>query len=110
MLFVIFVFELQLYLENGKIKVQLVTNDGPEIILDNYEQTFNDGKWHNVNISLATNTLILDVDQRPMITNRLLSITTGPVYYIAGIRRLFCTIFIYFMKQNACVRKYNDIK
>nr|CAD7258922.1 unnamed protein product [Timema shepardi] len=73
-----------LFLDDGKIKVDLVTSGNPRTILDNYDETFNDGRWHTVILSIETNSLILNVDNRPMKTVRLLSMTTGTVYMVGG--------------------------
>jgi hypothetical protein len=48
---------------------------------------FNDGKWHQVILTIGTNFLELNVDGRPMKTVRILSMTTGSVYFIAGMQR-----------------------
>ncbi|KAG4070327.1 hypothetical protein HA402_006469 [Bradysia odoriphaga] len=75
---------VKLYLEEGKIKVEIKTDDNPRAILDNYDEQFNDGRWHSLVLTIAKNSLVLDIDQRPMRTTRLLSMTTGGIYYIAG--------------------------
>ncbi|XP_014482279.1 PREDICTED: neurexin-4 isoform X1 [Dinoponera quadriceps] len=75
---------VKLYLEKGKLKVELQTRDNPLVNLDNFYETFNDGKWHQVILTMARNSLILNVDGRPMKTNRLLELVTGQFYYIAG--------------------------
>ncbi|XP_031336350.1 neurexin-4 isoform X3 [Photinus pyralis] len=73
-----------IYMENGKIKVELITPNNPQINLDNYEETFNDGRWHTVVLTIGINTLTLSVDYRPMKTTRFLKMTTGGIYMIAG--------------------------
>lgn len=76
---------VKLYLQEGKILVQLLSgDDNPVITLNNFDEKFNDGKWHNVVLSISTNTLILSVDQRPAVTNRLITILTGLYYFIGG--------------------------
>lgn len=75
---------VKLFLHEGKIKVELLTAGNPKTLLDNYEEVFNDGKWHQVILAIGTNYLELNVDGRPMKTVRILSMTTGSVYYIAG--------------------------
>lgn len=75
---------VKLYLEEGKVKVEIKTDDNPRAILDNYDEQFNDGRWHSLVLTIAKNSLVLDIDQRPMRTTRLLSMTTGGVYLIAG--------------------------
>jgi len=58
---------------------------GPKTILDNFpDETFNDGRWHQVILTMSLNTIVLNVDERPMRTTRLLSFTTGQYYLIAG--------------------------
>lgn len=75
---------VKLYLEEGKVKVEIKTDDNPRAILDNYDEQFNDGRWHSLVLTIAKNSLVLDIDQRPMRTTRLLSMTTGGIYLIAG--------------------------
>nr|CAD7438043.1 unnamed protein product [Timema bartmani] len=76
--------QVKLFLDDGKIKVDIVTSGNPRAILDNYDETFNDGRWHTVILSIETNSLILTVNNRPMKTVRLLSMTTGTVYMVGG--------------------------
>ncbi|XP_050293158.1 neurexin-4 isoform X2 [Anthonomus grandis grandis] len=73
-----------IFLEQGKLKVQLVTADTPRGIFDNYQETFNDGRWHIVVLSIRTNELVFSVDYRPMKTTRLLKIQSGVDYLFAG--------------------------
>lgn len=71
-------------MDQGKLKVELVTANNPRVVFDNYEETFNDGRWHVVVLSIKTNEVILSVDFRPMKTTRLLKIVTGRDYFFAG--------------------------
>lgn len=76
---------VKVYLEFGKVKVDVKTGDGPRTTLDNYDEQFNDGRWHSLVLTVSRNSLVLDIDQRPMPTTRLLEMTTGAVYYIGGL-------------------------
>lgn len=78
-------------MEKGKVKVDLVTPNNPKVILDNYDETFNDGRWHILVLTIATNSLVLSVDYRPMKTVRRLQIITGSLYYVAGENDFFET-------------------
>ncbi|EFN81641.1 Neurexin-4 [Harpegnathos saltator] len=75
---------VKLFLEEGKLKIEIKTNDNPWTKLDNFYEKFNDGKWHQVILTIQQNSLILNVDGRPMKTKRLLSIATGRFYMIGG--------------------------
>lgn len=75
---------VKLYLERGRILVQLVANDVPAVTLNNFDQTYSDGNWHNVIFSMSKNNAILTMDRDPMITTRLMEIRTGPYYMIGG--------------------------
>ncbi|XP_034948023.1 neurexin-4 isoform X2 [Chelonus insularis] len=75
---------IKLYLENGRLKVEIITKGNPAAILDDFSEQFNDGKWHHVILTVSKNTIILNVDDRPMRTKRLLEIQTGAYYFIAG--------------------------
>ncbi|XP_018305702.1 neurexin-4 isoform X2 [Mycetomoellerius zeteki] len=75
---------VKLYLEEGKLKVDIQTHNNPIVNLDNFHEKFNDGKWHQVILTIAKNSLILNVDGRPMKTERLLDMITGSYYFIGG--------------------------
>ncbi|XP_075164291.1 neurexin-4 isoform X1 [Haematobia irritans] len=75
---------VRVFLEKGKVKVDLKLADKPRIILDNYDERFNDGKWHAFILTIQRNRLVLDIDQRPMATTKNIQISTGRLYYIAG--------------------------
>ncbi|XP_072742598.1 neurexin-4 isoform X2 [Anoplolepis gracilipes] len=76
---------VKLYLDGGKLKTDIKTKANPFATLDNFYEKFNDGKWHQVILTIAKNSLILNVDGRPMRTERLLEMLTGSFYYIGGI-------------------------
>ncbi|XP_032688940.1 neurexin-4 isoform X2 [Odontomachus brunneus] len=76
---------VKLFLENGKLKVEIKTGENPSSSLDNFYEKFNDGKWHQVILTVAKNSLVLNVDGRPMRTDRLLEIITGRHYMIGGV-------------------------
>lgn len=73
-----------MFLEEGKLKVDIKTKDSPTVILTNFNEKFNDGKWHQMIFTIKTNSLILNVDGMPMKTERRLSMMTGPFYMIGG--------------------------
>lgn len=73
-----------MYLLEGKLMMDLKTGNIPKVILDNYDDNFNDGKWHLVVLSLSKDSLILNADNQPMKTVRKLDVTTGHTYYIGG--------------------------
>lgn len=75
---------VKVFIEEGKVKVELKSGTTPRILLDNYDEMFNDGRWHTLMLTVATDSLILSIDQRPMRTTRILKITTGSLYLIGG--------------------------
>lgn len=75
---------IKVFLEEGKVKIDLKMGDKPRIILDNYDEQFNDGKWHTLILAIKRNLLILNIDQRPMTTTKNIQILTGRFYFIAG--------------------------
>ncbi|KAL7307938.1 hypothetical protein TKK_0000030 [Trichogramma kaykai] len=84
---------VKLFLEEGKLKVEIsksnteqygIGQGAKKAILDNFDEMFNDGKWHEVILTLAKNSLVLNVDGRPMKTTRQMEIITGAHYYIGG--------------------------
>lgn len=71
-------------MEGGKIKVDFSLLATPRVILDNYEEQFNDGKWHIVVLAMSQNSMTLSVNYRPMKTVKQFKMTTGADYLIAG--------------------------
>lgn len=76
---------VKVFLEYGKVKIDLKLGDDKQrMILDDYEETFNDGKWHSLVLTINRNKLVLDIDQKPMTTTKSIQISTGRYYFIAG--------------------------
>ncbi|KPJ11812.1 Neurexin-4 [Papilio machaon] len=83
---------VKVYLEEGRVKVELSTGGGPgggatvggPVRLDNFPEPQNDGRWHALLLTLAPDSLLLALDRRPVRTTKLLRFLTGPTYYIAG--------------------------
>lgn len=74
----------QVFIEEGRVKVELETPGSPRVKLDNYAEDFNDGRWHSMLLTMATDSLTLAVDYRPVKTLKKLRFMTGSTYYIAG--------------------------
>ncbi|KAK2720944.1 neurexin-4-like isoform X1 [Artemia franciscana] len=74
----------KLYLERGKLKVQIVAEQSPKIILDNFAQVFNDGLWHAVTLQIGRNSVKLTVDGTTAKTTRFLLVRSGGIYFIGG--------------------------
>lgn len=70
-----------------------MTKDDTRVVLDNYEESFNDGKWHSVVLTLKNDFLELNVDNKPMQTIRKLDFMTGSNYFISGINYNFPCIY-----------------
>lgn len=86
----ILTFDAQVFLEEGKLKVEIMTEEnkngeGPSTILDNFYEKVNDGKWHQMILTIGQNSLILSLDGRPMKTSRLMSVSAGRSYYVGGV-------------------------
>lgn len=73
-----------MFLEEGKVKVELYTEGSSKVKLDNYAEEFNDGRWHALMLTMAPDSLVLSVDFRPVQTTKRLKFFTGSTYYIAG--------------------------
>lgn len=73
--------------------------------MDNYEDEFNDGRWHSVLLTMATDVLTLAVDYRPAKTTKKLRFLTGSTYYVAGefqlllILKFFNSFYFYVSKK-----------
>ena len=57
-------------MEDARIKVTLISADIPKVELDTFDQTYNDGKWHKVELAMDINKATLTIDNEPMETNR----------------------------------------
>lgn len=84
---------VKVFLEDGRVKTEIKTDEKEfhssgdhrrGIVLDNYDEQFNDGRWHILILTIRPNSLVLEIDQRPMRTEKLFSIITGAWYYIGG--------------------------
>jgi len=75
---------IKMYLERARIKVKITSSDIPDVIIDNFDQTYNDGNWHSISMSMKKNEAILTVDHNPMVTSRLIEVRTGPYYLFGG--------------------------
>ncbi|KAI5631254.1 laminin G domain-containing protein [Phthorimaea operculella] len=75
---------VKVYIEEGKVKAEMYTEGSPKVKLDNYEEEFNDGRWHALMLTMQHDLLTLAVDYRPVRTTKKLRFITGPTYYIAG--------------------------
>ena len=45
---------IKLFMEDARIKVQIVSADMPQVELDTFDQTYNDGKWHTGTYIIST--------------------------------------------------------
>jgi contactin associated protein-like 2 len=84
------------FLEEGKIKVELDTQGTPLVKLDNYAEKFNDGRWHSLLLTAATDSLVLSLNRRPVTTTRRLRFLTGTTYYIAGYHLTYTDLPFYY--------------
>ncbi|XP_004931219.1 neurexin-4 isoform X1 [Bombyx mandarina] len=75
---------VKVYLEDGKVKVELETAGSPRVKLDNYVELWNDGRWHSLMLTLAPDSLVLSMDSRAVHTSKRLRFLTGSYYFIAG--------------------------
>ena len=77
-------------MEDARIKVEIVSADIPKVELDTFDQTYNDGKWHTVELAMSKDKAILTIDSEPMETKRILNIATG---------KEFCTLSLHYRSQ-----------
>jgi len=75
---------VKLFMEDARVKVIIVAADMPKVELDNFDQTYNDGKWHSVELAMGKNAATVTIDKEPAETRRLLSFATGAYYMIGG--------------------------
>ncbi|XP_014245346.1 neurexin-4 isoform X1 [Cimex lectularius] len=83
---------VKVFLQKGHIKVELqlpARGGGPystvqSTFLDNYNERFDDGRWHHCMLTISKDNLVLTVDQKPMPTLKEISIQTTSYYLIGG--------------------------
>ena len=75
---------VSLAIEEGRIKVRISTQGIASIEIDNFDQVYNDGKWHSLEFSMAKNYALLIVDNDRAETRRLLDFSTGVDYMVGG--------------------------
>jgi len=75
---------VKLFMEDAQVKVTIVAADMPKVKLANFDQTYNDSKWHSVELIMEKNAVIVIIDKEPTDTRRLLSIAAGSDYMIGG--------------------------
>jgi len=61
---------VKLFMEDARIKVTIVSADMPQVELDTFDQTYNDGKWHKLELKMKRNQAVLNIDEEPMETVR----------------------------------------
>ncbi|XP_060801715.1 neurexin-4 [Amyelois transitella] len=76
--------DVTVFLEEGKIKVELEMAGSQRVKLDNYAEEFNDGRWHSLMLTMGVDHLVLSVDYRPVRTTKKMNFLSGSTYYIAG--------------------------
>ncbi|XP_043229455.1 neurexin-4-like [Amphibalanus amphitrite] len=76
---------VKVYLQAGRFKVAIMTTGMKQpVVLDAFEQRYNDGSWHAAIVALATNRATTILDGYPTETRRLMKFTTGFEYLFGG--------------------------
>ncbi|XP_043205500.1 neurexin-4-like [Amphibalanus amphitrite] len=75
---------VKIFLEDGRFKVEISTREIDSVVLDPFEATYNDGRWHSATVALAENSAVTVIDGYPMYTQRLMTFSTGVDYLFAG--------------------------
>ncbi|XP_045603868.1 neurexin-4 [Procambarus clarkii] len=75
----------KIFLDEGKVKVEVsATNTPGKVLLDNFDVSYNDGRWHKVMFTIAENSMELSIDDVPMKTVRVISILSGKYFLVGG--------------------------
>lgn len=75
---------VKLYLDAGRIRVELQGKKTPVVLLKPFDHLLNDGQWHRLILTLHTNRIELHLDGVPSVTTRLFSLETGNEYLVGG--------------------------
>ncbi|XP_071513058.1 neurexin-4 isoform X4 [Panulirus ornatus] len=75
----------KLFLDEGKVKVEVLATHTPgKVVLDNFDISYNDGRWHKTVFTIAENSMELSVDDVPMKTVRIISVLSGKFFLVGG--------------------------
>ncbi|GFU06145.1 neurexin-4 [Trichonephila clavipes] len=75
---------VKVYIEKGKIKIELQGQNTPKVITQASDRYLSDGLWHRIMLILEKNRIELHVDEKPSITTRQFSMLTGDEYLMGG--------------------------
>lgn len=79
-----------MYLDSGKlvVKIQGVdpnsNEETPHVRLEPFDRKLNDGSWHNVQIALQRNKILITLDSIPSTTIRSFHMQSGQYYSVGG--------------------------
>lgn len=73
----------------GKLLIELKTPDNSLVKFQNFEKSFNDGRWYELSLQIFSNKLLLRVNEEQAVTNRLITVVTGSSIYFGGMLHLF---------------------
>lgn len=80
-----------LYLDQGKLVLKIQGHDPnnpeeatPVVPLDPFDRKLNYGSWHNVQLALEKNRIVIELDGIPSITRRTFQMQTGQKYSVGG--------------------------
>ncbi|KAK7575553.1 hypothetical protein V9T40_011839 [Parthenolecanium corni] len=68
----------------GKLFIELETPNNPLVKFQNFEKSFNDGRWYELSLQIFSNKLLLRVNEEQAVTNRLITVVTGSSIYFGG--------------------------
>lgn len=75
----------QVYLCNeGRLTIELETPDNPRIKFQNFDKSFNDGRWNEFSLHIVSNKLLVRINGEQAVTKRLISVVTGSSIYLGG--------------------------
>ncbi|GIX99848.1 neurexin-4 [Caerostris darwini] len=75
---------VKVYLEKGKIKIELQGENPPKVTTQASDRYLSDGLWHRVMLILQKNRIELHVDDKPSITIKQFAMLTGDEYLVGG--------------------------
>lgn len=79
-----------LYLKNGQLAMKIqgvdpvTSEETPLVSIEPFDSKLNDGSWHNVQIAIQRNKILLSLDGLPSSTIRSFQMQTGQKYIIGG--------------------------
>lgn len=88
--------------------IELETPGNPRLKFQNFDRSFNDGRWYELSLLIVSNKLLLKVNEEQAVTNRLITFVSGPTVHLGG-SYLFLSLKLKFILQNLSIKRRKQL-